>query len=159
MVTAEQRSLPIESGQQPKSSRQVWSPTRSDAAAKKCVAAAMVVLAGFVLCMLYTYQVSRIITMGYQSDNVQNSVAELQRENGQLELEAAELQTPERVEQIATTKLGMQQPQDFMVASSFTGQVSLQSPQSQTPSTTSSWSARLLAAIPRFVGRAEASPQ
>jgi cell division protein FtsL len=132
---------------------------KSQAAVRKCAVSTLVVLAGFALCMLYTYQVTRIIAMGYQADNIQNSVSELQQENSQLDLEAAELQTPERVEQIATTKLGMQQPQDFMVASCSIGQVSPQEPQAQAPSTASSWSARLLAAIPRFVGRAEASPQ
>jgi cell division protein FtsL len=123
----------------------------------------LVVLAGFALAMLYTYQTTRIISLGYQADTMQSSVSDMQSENNQLELEVAELQTPERVEQIATTKLGMQEPQDFIIASFSPEQVSPQEPQAKAKAPASSWTgahlwARLLAAIPRFVGRAEASP-
>jgi cell division protein FtsL len=118
----------------------------------------LAVLAGFTLVMLYTYQTTRIITLGYQAEKMQSGINDLQSENNQMELEIAKLQTPERVEQIATTKLGMQEPQDFMVVSYSPDQVSSQEPQSKTETPSSSWSTRLLAAIPKFIGRAEASP-
>ena len=129
-------------------------------AVKKCTILTLAILAGLALCMLYTFQVARVVDLGYQAESMQNSVSELQKENSQLELQAAELQTPERVAQIATTKLGMQEPQDIMVASFTPVQVSDQEPQTQAkaPSLASSWGTKLLAAIPGFVGRAEASP-
>ncbi len=99
-----------------------------------------------------------MVALGYQIETMQNSISELQTENNQLELKAAELQTPERIAQIATTKLGMQEPQDIMVASFTPVQVSDQEPQAKSPPPANSWGTRLLAAIPRFVGRAEASP-
>ncbi|MGD0152662.1 MAG: cell division protein FtsL [Thermacetogeniaceae bacterium] len=119
----------------------------------------LVVLAGFALCMLYTYQTTRIIALGYQTDNLQNSVNELQGENKQLGLKIAELQAPERVQQIATTKLGMKEPQEFMIAFSSPEQLSSQKTQVQAVSPKNSWSGRLLAVIPRFIGQAEASPR
>jgi cell division protein FtsL len=147
-------------------------------AVKKFAVLIMIVLAGFALCMLYTYQATRTITMGYQIDNLQSGIAKLQATNGQLQLQVAELQAPERIEQVATTKLGMQEPQDFLVEASTAGQVSGQESRSSGLSQggsnapaladgagavpgghpASSWSARLLAAIPKFVGRAEAAP-
>lgn len=151
MVVAEQRSLPIESEIRPRVA------TGPNLAVRKCAVLTMIVLAGFTLVMLYTYQTTRIITLGYQADAVQSSIKDLQTQNNQMELEVAELQTPERVEQIATTRLGMQEPQNFMIASFSPGSVSQES-QSEIKPPSSSWSAKLLAAIPKFIGRAEASP-
>jgi len=151
LVVAEQRRLPIESDLKPEPA------AGANVAVRKCAVLTLVVLAGFALAMLYTYQTTRIISLGYQADKMQSSISDLQSQNNQMELEVAELQTPERVEQIATTKLGMQDPQDFMVASFSPGQVSPQEPQAKAKAP-SSWSARLLAVIPKFVGRAEASP-
>ena len=130
---------------------------RANAAVKKCTLLTLVTIAGLAFCMLYTCQVARVVLLGYQAETMQNSIAELQTENSQLELQAAELQTPERIAQIATTKLGMQEPQDIMVASFSPVQGSDQSPQAKAPTPASSWGTRLLAAIPKFVGRAEAS--
>jgi cell division protein FtsL len=152
LVVAEQRSLPIESEIRPRPA------TGANPAVRKCTVLTLAVLAGFALVMLYTYQTTRIITLGYQAEKVQSGISDLQSENNQMELEIAELQTPERVAQIATTKLGMQEPQDFMVVSFSSGQVSSQESQSKTSAPSGSWSTRLLAAIPKFLGRAEASP-
>ncbi len=157
MVVAEQRRLPIESDWKPKTA------AGANAAVRKCTVLTLVVLAVFALVMLYTYQTTRIISLGYQADNMQSSVTDLQSRNNQLELEVAELQTPGRVEQIATTKLGMQEPQDFMIVSFSPGQVSSQEAQAKTQAPAGSWAGarlweRMLAAIPGFVGRAEASP-
>ena len=126
MVVAEQRRLPIESDWKPKTA------AGANAAVRKCTVLTLVVLAVFALVMLYTYQTTRIISLGYQADNMQSSVTDLQSRNNQLELEVAELQTPGRVEQIATTKLGMQEPQDFMIVSFSPGQVSSQEAQAKT---------------------------
>lgn|GEM_PF-595526 len=154
MVVAERKQLPnIESEFKPKPA------LRTNAALKKCTLLTLVVLAGFALCMLYTYQTTRIIALGYQTDNLQNSVNELQGENKQLGLKIAELQAPERVQQIATTKLGMKEPQEFMIAFSSPEQLSSQKTQVQAVSPKNSWSGRLLAVIPRFIGQAEASPR
>jgi len=152
LVVAEQRSLPIESEIRPRPA------TGANPAVRKCAVLTLAVLAGFALVMLYTYQTTRIITLGYQTEQVQSGISDLQNKNNQMELEIAELQTPERVAQIATTKLGMQEPQDFMVVSFSSGQTPSQESQSETSAAPGSWSARLLAAIPKFIGRAEASP-
>ncbi len=153
MVVAEQRLLPIESEIRPRPA------TGANPSVRKCAVLTLAILAGFVLVMLYTYQTTRIITLGYQAEKLQSGISDLQTENNQMELEIAKLQTPERVEQIATTKLGMQEPQDFMVVSFSPGQVSSQEPQPETKAPSSSWSTRLLAAMPKFIGRAEASPR
>ncbi len=152
MVVAEQRRLLIESEIRPRPA------TGANPAVRKCAVLTLAVLAGFALLMLYTYQTTGIITLGYQAEKMQSGINDLQSKNNQMELEIAKLQTPERVEQIATTKLGMQEPQDFMVASFSPGQVSSQEPQSKTKAPSSSWSTQLLAAIPKLIGRAEASP-
>lgn len=154
MVVAERKQLPdIKSEFKPKPA------FKTKAALKKCVLLTLVVLAGFALCMLYTYQATRIIALGYQADKLQNSVNKLQGENKQLGLKIAELQAPERVQQIATTKLGMKEPQEFMIAFSTPEQLSSQQTQVQAVSPKNSWSSRLLAAIPRLIGQAEASPR
>lgn len=154
MVVAEQKYLPtVESELRPKP------VAEANIAVKKCTLLTLVVLAGFALCMLYTYQATRVIALGYQADKLQNSVNKLQGENRQLGLKIAELQAPERVEQIATTKLGMQEPQDFLIASCSPEQLLPQSSQVQAAPPKGSWNSRLLAAIPRFMGRAEASPR
>jgi len=164
LVVAEQRSLHIESGAVRRGAaalKPVVKPkpaAGANLAVRKCALLTLIILAGFVLVMLYTFQATRIIALGYQADNMQKSVSNLQTENNQMELEVAELQTPERVEQIATTKLGMQEPHDFLIASFSPGQGSSQEPQTEDKSQANSWSKRLLAAIPRFVGRAEAAP-
>jgi cell division protein FtsL len=152
LVIAEQIHLPIEGDLKPKSA------ARANVAVKKCTLLTLAIIAGLALCMLYISQVANLVALGYQVETMQNSISELQTENNQLELNATELQTPARIAQIATTKLGMQEPQDIIVASFTPVQVSDQEPQAKSPSPANSWGTRLLAAIPGFVGRAEASP-
>lgn len=173
MVIAEQKYLPTietEPGQKPTRSRMPgtgaapgthWMGQQSKAkvAVIKCTLLTLAVIAGFAICLFYTYQATRIIALGYQIDKATSSVSQLQHENNQLELKIAELQAPERVEQIATAKLGMKEPQEFMIVSYSQDQLSSQKPQVQAASSKSSWSSRLLAAIPRFMGQAEASPR
>ena len=137
-------------------------PAKVKTRAKKCATLILGIVAVLSLSMLYTYQTTRIMAIGYQIEKVQYNISALRCANDQLELQVSELQTPERVEQIATTRLGMQQPQIFTVVpfSSRTvpaqnTQVATAAPPSQgTVAPLRSW---LTAAIPRLVNQAEAS--
>lgn len=133
---------------------------RAEAAAGKRFLLSVVILVGLALCLLYTYQVSRFIALGAQAEKVRSSIADLQTENRRMELEAAKLQAPDRVEQVAVNKLGMTEPADFLVAASTSGQTTgqpQQEAQTSSPSPGSTWSSRLLALLPRLTGQAEAS--
>ncbi len=129
---------------------------RAGTAARRRPLYALMILAGFALCMLYTYQTTRIISLGYQAENVQGDISSLQTANNRMELEIAQLQAPIRVEQIARNKLGMTDPDNFLVASAATEELSPE-PQAVSQVPKSTWSSRLLALLPRFTGRAEAS--
>lgn len=162
MVVAEQQRLPAESKPRPGSGRARRAPSGpavADAIAAKRTLLTLTVVAVFALCMLYIYQTTRVIALNYQADKARSGISELQRQNAQLELKIAELQAPERVQKIATTKLGMKEPQNFMIASYSSEQLAPQSTQVEAASPADSWSRRLLAAIPKYIGLAEASPR
>jgi cell division protein FtsL len=132
--------------------------------AKKYATLILGILTVLLLSMLYTYQTTRIMTLGYQFEKVQCNISALQSVNDQLELQLSELQTPQRVEQIAITRLGMQQPQNFIVipislrpASSQNTQVATAAPTPPSQGTVASLRSWLTAAIPRLVNKAEAS--
>ncbi|MBQ1470046.1 MAG: cell division protein FtsL [Schwartzia sp.] len=55
-------------------------------------------------------------TRGYELVQTQNQAAQLERENKQLELQIAEMRSPERIKNIATNDLGMSVPRDVYFA-------------------------------------------
>lgn len=167
MVIAEQQRPLVESETRPGNARTrvpasagaAPGPARAELIAAKRNLLILTVVAVFILCMFYIYQTTRVIALSYQAEKTRISISELQRQNAQMELKIAELQAPERVQRIATTKLGMKEPQNFMIASYSSEQLASQSTQVEAASPAGSWSRRLLAAIPKFIGLAEASPR
>ena len=55
-------------------------------------------------------------TRGYELVQTQNQAAQLEKENKQLELQIAEMRSPERIKNIATNDLGMSVPRDVYFA-------------------------------------------
>ena len=55
-------------------------------------------------------------TRGYELVQTQNQAAQLEKENRQLELQIAEMRSPERIKNIATNDLGMSVPRDVYFA-------------------------------------------
>ncbi|MDH7576409.1 MAG: cell division protein FtsL [Bacillota bacterium] len=126
----------------------------------KYVQVAALILAFFGFGLFYTYKHTRVIALGYEIERVKQNIATLQRDNKRLELEIARLQAPERVEKIARTKLGMEEPKNILLASltpeqkrtGGTVQVAAQEQEK-------GWKKTILLAAYHFVGRAEASPR
>ncbi len=77
--------------------------------AEKAIALVLVGLfffAGF----LIVAQAVRVVSKGYYLNQLKGEVVALERKNGQLSLEIAELRSLKRIENIAFTELGMQKP-------------------------------------------------
>lgn len=77
--------------------------------------AAKVLLLVFLLSLSTVFCYVQGALMGYQVAHLSHKVAALKTDNQALKLKVAELSSPERVERIATTKLGMIRPSDTMM--------------------------------------------
>ena len=117
-----------------------------------------IILSCFGFGLFYIYKNNQITALGYRVEDNRQKVAVLQRDFKQLELEAAELQCPDRVEEVATKKLGMDKPDSILLATlPLEDKVSDQkenASKNQDKKEKKSWSV----ALKRFIGRAEASP-
>jgi len=63
------------------------------------------------LAMICTLQSEAIVRAGYDLVRAKSQAAALEKENVALKLEIAKLKSPQRIQQFATTKLGMVSPQ------------------------------------------------
>ncbi|NPV26570.1 MAG: septum formation initiator family protein [Firmicutes bacterium] len=70
------------------------------------------VLSGFVFGLVLTFYYLYSVRLGYQVVALQNEIASIKKENAYLELEVARLKSLDRIEQVATTRLGMVKPQE-----------------------------------------------
>ncbi len=112
----------------------------------------------FGLGLLYTYQHTRVISLGYQINAIKQNIATLQRDNKKLELTIAGLQAPKRVESIARQRLGMKEPDGVLLA---------EVPAEPVPPESSSEKSQNRLALKkvlglvadRLIGKAEASPR
>lgn len=109
--------------------------------------------------LFYIYKHSQVAAIGYEIESTKHNIAVLQRENKRLELQVAELQGLDRVEEVARVKLGMVKPENVMLAAlpaeadKVSGKQVAASKKSKTDP--DAWS--LVAK--RLIGRAEASPR
>jgi len=69
----------------------------------------------FLTFLCYLQLVSKATVTGYQVDKTRRQVTELQRENRNMELQALNLTSPQRVETVARGKLGMSVPQQLLL--------------------------------------------
>lgn len=106
----------------------------------------------------YTHMNHQLTALGYRVEEQKDKVAMLQRDYKQLELEAAELQCPDRVEDVAVNKLGMNKP-DSVLYAALPNEDKTDSNQKQVTDNQgqdeNSWSL----AIQSLINRAEASPR
>ena len=72
----------------------------------------LVLLFGFVVLvlMLYVGGKVQIMRLGYQIDEMEKQKRDLERRNRSLQIEAASLSAPGRIEEIAVKRLGMVRP-------------------------------------------------
>jgi cell division protein FtsB len=87
---------------------------RTDNWMKKVV---LVALLAAGICMGYVYQINSFVRLGYQVDSASTSVAAMQQENKLTALKIISLQSPARIEELATGKLGMVKPQRVLLES------------------------------------------
>jgi cell division protein FtsL len=73
---------------------------------------AAIVLSGLLL-LLATSAAAAVTQAGYQLDHAKHVLATAQDGEHQLEVQVASLQAPDRIDQIATTQLGMRRPSRF----------------------------------------------
>jgi cell division protein FtsL len=87
----------------------------------------LVMLFGFVVLvlMLYVGGKVQIMRLGYQIDEMEKQKRDLERMNRSLQIEAASLSTPGRIEEIAIKRLGMVRPpkENIVVVKRKTGDV------------------------------------
>ncbi|OIQ59514.1 cell division protein FtsL [Moorella thermoacetica] len=69
------------------------------------------VLTGIIIGWSLTFLAMQVLLKGYKIDSMKRELSTLQRENEQLQLEVARLKAPERVARVATSKLGMVEPE------------------------------------------------
>lgn len=133
--------------------------SRTKLNAVTCLKIVGIILFGFAFGLFYTYKHSQVAAIGYRIESTKQNIAVLQRENRRLELMVAELQRPERVEEIARSKLGMEKPVDILLAAippepdAISGNKAAQTEKNRAQA--DAWS-RI---AERLIGRAEASPR
>ncbi|MCG0276993.1 MAG: cell division protein FtsL [Thermanaeromonas sp.] len=95
-------------------------PQRSKARGKPKAMAVVLVLLAFAIGLTWTVQCVFLTLKGYELTRIKREILALQQANEQLELEVARLKSPERVAELATTKLGMVKPapQDVRLSTS-----------------------------------------
>ena len=116
------------------------------------------ILCAFGLGLYYINMNHQVTALGYQVEAQKEKVAMLQRDYKQLELKAAELQCPDRVEEVAVNKLGMHKPDSILFAAlpaeDETGGAQEQKKGDQGEDS-NSWTLAFL----KWINRAEASPR
>lgn len=73
---------------------------------------------GLVLCafaVVYVWQSVNVIRLGYDVEGLKKEKTRLVKMNDMLKIEVATLTSPERIERIATARLGMKTPEDSQV--------------------------------------------
>ena len=124
-----------------------------------CLQITAVILSCFGFGLFYIYKNNHITALGYSVEENKQRVDALQRDCKQLELEAAELQSPERVEEAAVNKLGMDKPDGVLLAALPAEEDNDQDKQNasgdESKEKKKSWSM----ALKQLIGRAEASTQ
>ncbi|HHY40237.1 MAG TPA: hypothetical protein GX502_03215 [Syntrophaceticus sp.] len=116
------------------------------------------ILCGFGLGLYYINMNHQVTALSYRLEAQKEKVAMLQRDYKQLELKAAELQCPDRVEEVAVNKLGMHKPDSILFAAlppedeTATAQEQKKEDQGKD---SNSWSMAFL----KWINRAEASPR
>ncbi len=70
---------------------------------------ALLIIAGL---LLYVGGKVMIMRLGYQIDALEREKQEMERENRSLRIEASSLTSPERIEELATKRLGMIRPSE-----------------------------------------------
>jgi len=73
---------------------------------------------GFIVCaflVMYVWQRVNVIRLGYDVENLKKEKADLVKMNEMLKIEVATLTSPDRIERIATTRLGMKTAKDDQV--------------------------------------------
>ncbi len=152
MVLAEKKSVSYQVHQEHQKKKQLVRKNNL----KTYFGAIVLILSCFATGLCYTSRHARIVALSYKIESLQHEIASLQKENLRLELEIAKLQTPERIEKLAKTKLGMKEPEEVLLAtlpkSSPTGE-------GKTESNEAEWKKKALLAARKFVGKAEASPR
>lgn len=119
----------------------------------------VVILSCFGCGLFYIYKNNQVTELGYRVEENRQRVAVLQRDFKQLELKAAELQGPDRVEEVATKKLGMDKPDNILLAAlppqdDNTADQKQDTTSDQAKEKKKNWSV----ALRQLIGRAEASP-
>ncbi|AVX21042.1 MULTISPECIES: cell division protein FtsL [Carboxydocella] len=69
-----------------------------------------VVMVGFILGLVAAYRYAMLAQAGYRLDQLQKQLALAEAENQQLQMQVDQLKSLQRIEAIATTKLGMVRP-------------------------------------------------
>lgn len=73
---------------------------------------------GLVVCafaVVYVWQSVNVIRLGYEVEDLKKEKARLVKMNDMLKIEVATLTSPDRIERIATARLGMKTPADSQV--------------------------------------------
>ena len=119
-----------------------------------------IILSCFGIGLFYIYKHHQVTALGYRVEENRQRVAVLQRDFKQLELEAAELQCPERVEEVAINKLGMSKPENVLLAALPSSKDNAaEQKQNALQGQEKEKETGFLIALKQFMGRAEASPQ
>lgn len=119
-----------------------------------------IILGCFGIGLIYIQKHHQVTALGYIVEEERQSVAVLQRDIKQLELEAAELQCPERVEEVAINKIGMNKPENVLLAALPAAEDNTaEQRQNALQDQDNEQEKGLLMALKQFMGRAEASPQ
>ncbi|MDF2928039.1 septum formation initiator family protein [Anaerospora sp.] len=95
-------------------------PTKSTPKVNKNLRSKCLILAATlaVMAMAVTLQSEYIVRSGYNLVQLKAQAAKLEKENELLRLDIAKLKSPQRIQQIATSQLGMVMPQTVLYASS-----------------------------------------
>ncbi len=132
MIVAPQRNDYHESyEQQPAPTRRTKRQPKRKFGVKTLVVG--VVLSGFIFGMVLTFYHLYSVRLGYQVVALQNEIATMKKENAYLELEVARLKSLDRIEQVATTRLGMVKPQDVEMLRVAHGQPGISTKGAATP--------------------------
>jgi cell division protein FtsL len=160
LIEAERQSATwqIEPHQQPGVVSRPKNRTKSNSL--KYVQAAALIVICFCVGLAYTYRHEQVISLGYRINATKQNIAALQRDNKQLELQVAELQAPNRVESVAINKIGMKQPDNYLLAVIPSNpNVAKQKPPANAQKIGKSWTTMISMAAQHLIGRAEASPR
>ncbi|SMB94301.1 cell division protein FtsL [Thermanaeromonas toyohensis ToBE] len=85
-------------------------PRKRKAHGRRKIAAVGLIFLAFALGLTWTIQSVLLVLKGYELARIKKEIFTLQQANQRLELEVARLKSPERVAELATTKLGMIKP-------------------------------------------------